>query len=109
MNKAPFFGLFFLLLLGIALFLGYCTWGVLTQCTPIAMFFFIQCLQTLGFYLLLGLGLGIPLLFLATIFSWLQVILLISGNIDPHLAKEGFFNVLRTLCGLKTPTFPVGK
>lgn len=48
-------------------------------------------------YLVLGLGLAIPVLLLAGVLGWLQLALLLAGNIDPHLSREGFFNVLNTL------------
>ncbi|MBS0288489.1 MAG: hypothetical protein JSS07_00455 [Proteobacteria bacterium] len=58
---------------------------------------FSQCINMLGCYLLLGIGIGLPIVILATILGWIQLVLLLSGNINPHLAKEGFFHVLNTL------------
>lgn len=57
----------------------------------------LQCINTLSCYILLGVGIGLPLVILATTLGWVQLILLLSGNVSPHFAKEGFFNVLRTL------------
>jgi hypothetical protein len=51
----------------------------------------------LNSYFLLGIGFGVPLIALAIIFGWLQFILLMTGHISPHLAREGFFKVLQTL------------
>ncbi len=56
-----------------------------------------QAVTLLSSYFLLGLGIGLPLFALATIFGWLQFILLMTGLISPHLAREGFFKVLETL------------
>ncbi len=65
-----------------------------TECTSML---FIEGISLLGCYLLLGIGLGFPLVIIATILGWLQLVLLISGNINPHLAREGFFKVVNTL------------
>lgn len=102
MNKEYRFFLTLLALLGIGVGLSYCTWLTLNQHPALNVVFLIQSLHVLSYYVLLGLGVGIPLILLATIFGWLQVFLLISGNIDPHLGKSGFLNVLKTLCGIKT-------
>lgn len=59
--------------------------------------FLMQGLSSLACYILLGIGLGVPLILFATILGWLQLILLLSGEIDPHLKTEGFLNVLKTL------------
>jgi len=48
-------------------------------------------------YTLLGLGLAVPLILLAILLGWIQFLLLATGNISPHLAKEDFFKVLETL------------
>lgn len=45
----------------------------------------------------MGVGLGFLILTLVSLFSWAQLYLLITGRIDPHLAKEGFFKVLETV------------
>lgn len=59
--------------------------------------FAFQCFNTLGSYLLLGIGFGLPLIILASILGLLQILLLLKGDIHPHLGKDGFFNVLKTL------------
>lgn len=100
-NKESIFFVIFFLLLGSVVLLGYFSWVALIKQPMLVPTFFIQFLQTASFFTLLGLGLGLPLILLATIFGWLQVILLVSGNIDPHLGEEGFFNVLKTLCGFR--------
>ncbi len=58
---------------------------------------FSQIINMLGCYFLLGIGIGLPIVLLATILGWIQLVLLLSGNINPHLAKEGLFHVLNTL------------
>ena len=45
---------------------------------------------------LLGIGLGFMILAIATLFSWGQLYLLVTGSIDPHLVKADFFKVLET-------------
>ncbi|MCS5709445.1 hypothetical protein CC99x_011110 [Candidatus Berkiella cookevillensis] len=54
---------------------------------------------------LLGMGLGFIILLIATLFSWVQLYLLITGSIDPHLAQSDFFKALeifmKTLFGYK--------
>lgn len=51
-------------------------------------------LSTLWCFSLLGMGLGFIILLIATLFSWVQLYLLVTGSIDPHLAKSDFFKVL---------------
>src|SRR3989304_7424268 len=48
-------------------------------------------------YGIIGLGLSIPMTCLALIFGWLQVILLITGQITPHLKNAGFIESLQLL------------
>ncbi len=64
---------------------------------PLVALLLSQIINMLGCYALLGIGIGLPLLLLASVLSWGQLLLLLSGNIDPHLAKESFFGVLKTL------------
>ena len=59
--------------------------------------FFVQILSILNSVMLLGIGMALPLIVLATILSWVHFILLAMGKINPHLGKEGLLNVLRTL------------
>jgi len=59
--------------------------------------FLIQHINFIGCFSLLGIGIGVPLVMLASFFSWIQVVLLLRGNIPPHFAKEGFVRVLNTL------------
>lgn len=70
---------------------------LLAHHTELTSLFLVQCMNTLSCYFLLGIGIGLPVIILATILGWLQLILLLSGNVNPHLAKEGFFKVLGTL------------
>lgn len=46
---------------------------------------------------LVGIGIGLPAVLFAFILGWLQIILIIHGLIPPHLAKEGFFQILNSL------------
>lgn len=56
-----------------------------------------QFITLFGCYALLGIGVGIPIVFLATVLGWVQFVLLLSGNLDPHIAKESFWGVLKTM------------
>lgn len=47
--------------------------------------------------LLLGLGISIPLLFLAILLGWVQLLLLITGKIEPHMTEKGLSNILTLL------------
>lgn len=47
-------------------------------------------------FVLLGMGVGFMILLIATLFSWVQLYLLITGNIDPHLIESGFFKSIET-------------
>ncbi len=58
---------------------------------------FSQLFTMLGCFVLLGIGAGLPIAILAALLGWLQLVLLLSGNIDPHLAKESFMDVLKTM------------
>jgi hypothetical protein len=51
----------------------------------------------LGPLVLLGVGLGIPLVLLATLFGWVQLILMMNGVILPHLSSKGFIDAVYTL------------
>lgn len=63
----------------------------------LAILFFSQFSNLLANYILVGFGMGLPLVLLASVLSWLQLLLLLAGEINPHLAKEGFVNVIKTL------------
>jgi hypothetical protein len=58
---------------------------------------FTQSLHLIECYVVLGIGIGLPIVILATVLGWVQLLLLLSGNIDPHLARDGFINVIKTL------------
>lgn len=58
---------------------------------------FTQSLHLVASYVILGIGIGLPIMLLATVLGWVQLLLLLSGNIDPHLARDGFINVIKTL------------
>lgn len=89
---------FALTLILIAIFgLGFAIYLLANNYPELPAILFIQCINALGCYVLLGVGVGLPLVFLASVLGWVQLILLVNGNINPHLAREGFFKVLTTL------------
>jgi len=96
MNHFKFFSAYLVTLLGL-LWLSYVIFGLILQHPPLFSIFIAQCINTLGCYSLLGVGIGLPLLLLASILGWGQLVLLFYGDIDPHLSQEGFFKVLNTL------------
>lgn len=81
----------------IVLGVGYAILMVSIANPALATVTFLSSMSSLSCYLLLGLGLAIPAILLASILGWLQLALLLSGNIAPHLSREGFFTVLNTL------------
>ncbi len=96
MKKNHLFFVVFTALSSAILLLVYSSFHLIHHNPDLTKIFFIQCLNPLVCYLLLG-SLGLPLVLLASIFGWVQLILLLKGNIHPHLGSEGFFNVLETL------------
>jgi len=70
---------------------------LLASSHPLIPLLFMQFINTLGCYVLLGIGIGLPIVLLASILGWVQLLLLVNGHIDPHLSREGFFKVLDTL------------
>lgn len=103
-NSHPFFILYAILILALIL-LGTYSWHVIAQAPDLAFILLMQWLNLLACYSLLGLGIGLPLVLLASALGWVQLLLLISGNITPHLSREGFFTVLDTLLS-KIKTHP---
>lgn len=59
--------------------------------------FFCQCFFCLNSFAGIGIGLGLPLALIAAILGWGQLALLIKGNINPHLGREGLVNTLGIL------------
>lgn len=96
MRNVTFYSAFTLILF-MALGLGYMVFSTALSHPELGNMILISSLATLGCYLLVGFGLAIPVLLLASVLGWLQLVLLLAGNIDPHLSREGFFNVLNTL------------
>lgn len=47
--------------------------------------------------LMIGIGLGLPLILLSGILGWGQLVLLMHGQISPHLGEEGLLKVFKTL------------
>lgn len=96
MGNAKFYSAFALIFLTV-LGLGYAVLMAAMAQPEVALVVFMGSISTLCCYLLIGLGMAIPVILLASILGWLQLALLLSGNIDPHLSREGFFHVLDTL------------
>ncbi len=96
MRNVKFYGAFALILF-MVMGLSYAVLMLAIAQPQVATVALLGSLSTLSCYLLLGLGLAIPAILLASVLGWLQLALLLSGNIDPHLSREGFFNVLDTL------------
>lgn len=55
------------------------------------------CFSFFNSFLCLGIGLALPLILIASILGWGQLALLIQGNINPHLAREGLVDTLGIL------------
>ncbi len=96
MRNVTFYSAFALILFTV-MGLGYAVLMIGIAQPQIATVALLGSMSTLSCYLLLGLGLAIPAILLASVLGWLQLALLLSGNIDPHLSREGFFTVLDTL------------
>ena len=58
---------------------------------------FIQCINPFMGSLIMGLGIALPCFVLASVLGWVQFFLLIAGNVNPHLGREGLLKVLSTL------------
>lgn len=96
MNDKIFFGLFvFLSAVVFALF--YFLYFLLQSSPHLSVLLMVHGLNTLSCYILLGMGLGLPIIIIATMLGWVHLVMLITGNVDPHLSKEGLFKVLGTL------------
>ena len=96
MNQLRFFLPFILLLLSLPL-LGATLHTLLHHHPSLWAIVLTQGMSILGCFTLLGLGLGIPLIVLASVLGWIQVVLLLTGSIPPHLGKAGLMKVLSTL------------
>ncbi|HRE30523.1 MAG TPA: hypothetical protein PLD88_00980, partial [Candidatus Berkiella sp.] len=96
MSNIKFYSVFTLILFAV-LELGYAVLMLSMSDPTLGTIAFLSSLSSLSCFLLLGLGLAIPAVLLASILGWLQLALLLSGNIDPHLSREGLFTVLNTL------------
>jgi len=57
---------------------------------------YIQALGVSWAFTLLGLGVGLVTLVIAAAMSWLQVALLVTGNINPHMGESGLVTSLTT-------------
>ena len=58
---------------------------------------FIQSVNPFVGSMILGLGIALPCFVLASVLGWVQFFLLIAGNVNPHLGREGLLKVLSTL------------
>lgn len=98
MAHRTFYSLVFLMLLAFAggIFLNY---ELLQQSPELLPLFLKHLLPLCHCTLILGFGLGLPLILIATLLGWGQLLLLVNGQISPHLGKEGLFKVLHTLFG----------
>jgi len=94
--QALFYGWLTVLLL-LTIGLGVLIYALLPHFPMLSLILIVQAMNSLGCYIVIGLGLGFPLVALACILGWVHLVLLMSGHIDPHLAGEGFFKVLYTL------------
>ena len=74
-------------------------WQQISLNPEMSALFYINILSTAWIFAFLGIGLGLFTLIIAAIMSWLQLALLITGNIDPHLTEARFFKVLSTIIG----------
>lgn len=92
MTKLYFSILLMLIALGCLLHSTYAFIGVIG-----ASLLYTQFITMFGCFVLLGIGVGIPIVFLASVLGWVQFALLLSGNLDPHIAKESFWGVLKTM------------
>jgi hypothetical protein len=96
MKQSYFYTIFFVLGL-ILIALGTLSVWIIQLHPALSGIFFIQFINMLGCFILVGIGFGIPVVLLATVLGWVQFLLLVTGTINPHLAREGLFNVLTTL------------
>ena len=99
MNKnfsLKFWVLFCAVLLSVILLTG-CLKHFLDSSPSLIPLLSMQYLHVLGSYFLLGPGIGLPAVLIASMFGWIQFILLMYGDIQPHLGRQGFFRVLGTL------------
>ena len=96
MSESKFY---FIVLLLCAVFGGLCYASCLwvEQYAHLAHLLFVQILHTFGCFTLLGLGIGIPMLLVATLLGVGHIFLLLTGSVDPHLSKAGFFEAIHTL------------
>lgn len=76
--------------------LGFAAYS-LNDSYPISAFLLTQSPHLLGCYVILGIGFGLPIVFLATVLGWVQLFLLLSGSISPHLARGNFSHVIKAL------------
>lgn len=96
MRNMSFYSAFTLVLLSAGL-VCYSALSLISQEPTLSVLLVFQSLNFLSSFMLLGIGLGLPLVLIASILGWGQLALLLSGNINPHLGREGFINVLKIL------------
>lgn len=96
MRNTTFYCVFTLVLIS-AVMVCYTTLCMLMNEPSLKLIFICQCFNFLSSFMMLGVGLGLPLVVIASVLSWGQIALLMSGNINPHLGREGFVNVLKIL------------
>lgn len=96
MRNTTFYCVFTLVLIS-AVMVCITTLSILLNEPSLNPLFICQCFNFLSSFLMLGMGLGLPLVVIASVLSWGQIMLLVTGNIRPHLGSEGFVNVLKIL------------
>jgi hypothetical protein len=87
----------YLLIMAALIGLSYEILNLMEDYPVLSSIFYIQFINGFGCFVLLGMGIGLPLAILGSVLGWVQLALLMSGNIDPHLAKEGLVTVLKTI------------
>ena len=70
------------------LWLAHAIDGELTRHPALIPRFLTHMLPSLHGMLILGLGLGLPLMLISAILGWGQLLLLMHGQISPHLARK---------------------
>ena len=96
MRQARFYSAFTCVLIS-AGFLSFRVGSLLLAEPSLRSTFFCYCFSLLNTFVCFGIGIGLPLVLIASILAWAQLALLLKGNINPHLAREGLINTLGIL------------
>lgn len=76
---------------------SYYAYHIAKQDIKFAFLFTVQLVHFMSSYVFIGLGLASIVIFLTFILGWVQLALLLGGDIHPHLSEKGLLNVLSTL------------